>query len=199
MRRRPISPSSTCSKNSSRRFLTAYHDTQFLFLANIDPTLQAAVRREMDGVRMTGGDTMNFWITELPNELRETLKLVNVLLINDIETKMLARRKQPAAGGAESACRWGRRRWSIKHGEYGATIFFREGAFGIGIIRFARRRCRLRGQGSDGRGRFVRGRIYGLHRIAGRTEPRSVEARVVLRGSHGIVCRGGFGTERLQI
>ena len=40
-----------------------YHDTQFLFLANIHPTLQAAVRREMDGVRLTGGDTMNFWIS----------------------------------------------------------------------------------------------------------------------------------------
>ncbi len=45
----------------------AYDDTKFLFLANIDPTLQAAVRREMDGVRLTGGDTMNFWINHTPN------------------------------------------------------------------------------------------------------------------------------------
>ena len=37
----------------------------------------------MNGVRMTGGDTMNFWINRTPKELRETLKLVNVLLIND--------------------------------------------------------------------------------------------------------------------
>jgi len=37
-----------------------YADTQFLFLANIHPSLQAAVRREMSGVRLTGGDTMNF-------------------------------------------------------------------------------------------------------------------------------------------
>src|SRR5262249_29375812 len=39
-----------------------YHDTQFLFLANIHPSLQAAVRLEMDRVKMTGGDTMNYWI-----------------------------------------------------------------------------------------------------------------------------------------
>src|SRR5271155_6249836 len=70
-----------------------YADTQFLFLANIHPTLQAAVRREMDGVRLTGGDTMNFWIKGTPVELKETLKLVNVLLINDTETKMLAGEK----------------------------------------------------------------------------------------------------------
>ncbi|MGA8540633.1 MAG: sugar kinase, partial [Terriglobales bacterium] len=60
-----------------------YADTDFLFLANIHPTLQAAVRLEMNGVRLTGGDTMNFWIQRTPGELAETLKLVNVLLIND--------------------------------------------------------------------------------------------------------------------
>ena len=70
-----------------------YADTQFLFLANIDPTLQAAVSREMNGVRLTGCDTMNFWIQRTPKELAETLKLVNVLLINDTEVKMLAGEK----------------------------------------------------------------------------------------------------------
>src|SRR5258706_5621068 len=63
-----------------------YADTDFLFLANIHPTLQTTVRREMNGVRLTGGDTMNFWIKGTPKELAETLKMVNVLLINDTET-----------------------------------------------------------------------------------------------------------------
>src|SRR5277367_4152299 len=70
-----------------------YQGTEFLFLANIHPALQTAVRLEMDGVRLTGGDTMNFWIKGTPKELAETLKLVNVLLINDTETKMLADEK----------------------------------------------------------------------------------------------------------
>ena len=48
-----------------------YADTQFLFLANIHPTLQAAVRLEMDGVRLTGGDTMNFWIRARPRSWRK--------------------------------------------------------------------------------------------------------------------------------
>ncbi len=108
-----------------------YHDTQFLFLANIHPTLQAAVRREMDGVRLTGGDTMNFWINGTPNELAEMLKLVNVLLINDAEAKMIARETNlPRA--AQKVLAMGPQALVIKHGEYGATIFFREGAFGIG-------------------------------------------------------------------
>src|SRR5450755_2170095 len=75
------------------RIPAEYADTQFLFLANIHPSLQTAVRLEMNGVRLTGGDTMNFWINGTPKELAETLKLVNILVINDTETKMLAGEK----------------------------------------------------------------------------------------------------------
>ncbi len=108
-----------------------YSDTQFLFLANIHPTLQSAVRLEMEDVRLTGGDTMNFWINGAPEELAETLKLVNILLINDTETRMLAGEKNlPRA--ARKVISMGPNALVVKHGEYGATIFFREGAFGIG-------------------------------------------------------------------
>ena len=72
------------------RIPNEYEDTDFLFLANIQPTLQANVRRKMSAVRLTGCDTMNYWIKGTPKELAETLKLVNVLLINDTEAKMLA-------------------------------------------------------------------------------------------------------------
>jgi sugar/nucleoside kinase (ribokinase family) len=108
-----------------------YEDTKFLFLANIQPTLQANVRRSMNGVRLTGCDTMNYWINGTPKELAETLKLVDVLLINDTETKMLAHETNlPRA--AQKVLAMGPKALVIKHGEYGATIFFREGAFGIG-------------------------------------------------------------------
>jgi sugar/nucleoside kinase (ribokinase family) len=108
-----------------------YGDTEYLFLANIQPTLQANVRRKMNGVRLTGCDTMNYWIKGSPKELAETLKLVNVLLINDTEAKMLAHESNlPRA--AQKVLAMGPQALVIKHGEYGATIFFREGAFGIG-------------------------------------------------------------------
>ena len=108
-----------------------YMDSKFLFLGNIHPTLQASVRREMNGVQLTGGDTMNFWINRTRPELLETLKVINVLLINDTEAKMLAGEGNlPRA--AQKVLAMGPQALVIKHGEYGATIFFREGAFGIG-------------------------------------------------------------------
>jgi sugar/nucleoside kinase (ribokinase family) len=108
-----------------------YMDSKFLFLGNIHPSLQATVRHEMNGVQFTGGDTMNFWINGTRPELLQTLRLINILLINDGEAKMLAaERNLPRA--AQKVLAMGPQALVIKHGEYGATIFFREGAFGIG-------------------------------------------------------------------
>ena len=72
------------------RIPVEYQDSDFLFLANIQPTLQADVRRKMNHVRLVGCDTMNYWINGTPKELADTLKLVDILLINDAEAKMLA-------------------------------------------------------------------------------------------------------------
>jgi sugar/nucleoside kinase (ribokinase family) len=106
-----------------------YHDSQFLFLANIHPSLQAQVRRQMNRVQLTGGDTMNYWINRTPQELSETLRLINILLINDTETKMLANDASlPRA--ARKVLTMGPQVLVVKHGEYGATVFFREGTFG---------------------------------------------------------------------
>ena len=114
-----------------KRFL----DTEFLFLANIDPLLQAGVRRQMPNTRLVGGDTMNYWINRKPQDLAETLKLIDVLLINDTETKMLAGDSSLPRAAAKVLAR-GPRGLVVKHGEYGATIFFREGAVGIGTHPF---------------------------------------------------------------
>jgi sugar/nucleoside kinase (ribokinase family) len=118
-------------ENFQPRIPNEYMDSKFLFLGNIHPGLQATVRQEMNGVQLTGGDTMNFWINGTRPELIQTLKLIDVLLINDTEAKMLANeRNLPRA--AHKVLAMGPKALVIKHGEYGATIFFREGAFGVG-------------------------------------------------------------------
>ncbi len=107
-----------------------YLDSDFLFLANIDPVLQANVRRQMTSARLVGGDTMNYWINSKRDDLGNTLKLMDVLLINDTEAKMLARESNmPRA--ANQVLAMGPKALVIKHGEYGATVFFRDGAWGV--------------------------------------------------------------------
>jgi len=113
------------------RIPAEYQDSEFLFLGNIHPALQKTVRDEMNKVRLTGGDTMNYWIQGSRKELGETLKLVDVLLINDGEARMLAD-ESSVPRAARKVMAMGPKALVIKHGEYGATIFFRDGAFGIG-------------------------------------------------------------------
>lgn len=107
-----------------------YADTDYLFLANIQPGLQTQVRDKMPRVKLVGGDTMNLWINIKRDELAETLKRVDVLLINDGEAKMLAG-DQSLTRAARKVLEMGPKAVVVKHGEYGATIFFCRGAFGL--------------------------------------------------------------------
>jgi sugar/nucleoside kinase (ribokinase family) len=175
-----------------------YEDTDFLFLANIQPTLQADVRRNMNGVRLTGCDTMNYWIKGTPRELAETLKLVNVLLINDTETKMLARETNlPRA--AQKVLAMGPQALVIKHGEYGATIFFRDGAFGIGRHPFRAPALPIEEvKDPTGAGDSFAGGFMGY--VASQKElNREVLKRALFYGGvMGSFAVERFGTERLQ-
>ncbi|MGE0404795.1 MAG: PfkB family carbohydrate kinase [Candidatus Korobacteraceae bacterium] len=112
-----------------------YQDSKFLFLGNMDPGLQSSVRKQLNGASLVGGDTMNFWISGKRDELVEMLRMLDILLINDGEAKQLANDPSlPRA--ARKILAIGPKALVIKHGEYGATVFFREGAFGIGTHPF---------------------------------------------------------------
>jgi len=100
----------------------AYRDSEFLFLANIDPVLQRRVREEMPGVRLVAGDTMNYWIKDHRPALLEVLKGLDVLLINDTEARMLAGNNN-LVQAARAVMAMGPRSLVVKHGEYGATLF----------------------------------------------------------------------------
>lgn len=175
-----------------------YQDTDFLFLANIQPTLQADVRRRMNHVRLTGCDTMNYWIKGTPKELAETLALVNVLLINDTEAKMLAGESSlPRA--AQKVLAMGPQALVIKHGEYGATIFFREGAFGIGRHPFRAPALPIEEvKDPTGAGDSFAGGFMGY--VASQEElNRDVLKRALFYGGvMGSFAVERFGTERLQ-
>jgi sugar/nucleoside kinase (ribokinase family) len=175
-----------------------YDDTDFLFLANIQPTLQASVRRHMNGVCLTGCDTMNYWINRTPKELAETLRLVDLLLINDTEAKMLAGETNlPRA--AHKVLAMGPRALVIKHGEYGATIFFGEGAFGMGRHPFRAPALPIEEvKDPTGAGDSFAGGFMGY--LASQKEvTREVLKRALFYGGvMGSFAVEQFGTERLQ-
>ena len=175
-----------------------YRDSEFLFLGNIDPTLQASVRRQMNGARLVGGDTMNYWINNTHAELLETLKVMDVLIINDAEAKSLAGETNlPRA--AQKVLAMGPQALVMKHGEYGATIFFREGAFGIGHHPFRAPALPIEEVvDPTGAGDSFAGGFMGYIASQGELN-REVLKRAMFYGSvMGSFAVERFGTERLQ-
>ena len=110
------------------RLPAAYRRQPYLLLGNIQPGLQRAVRAQMEAVRLTGGDTMNYWIRETREELRETLKEWDVLLINDSEARMLAGCHN-LRQAAQRILEMGPGTLVVKRGEYGAILFHPRGHF----------------------------------------------------------------------
>lgn len=175
-----------------------YYNSDFLFLANIDPVLQAQVRDAMPKVKLVGGDTMNYWIKDHRQNLGEMLKRVDVLLINDTEAKMLAGDSSlPRA--ARKVIALGPRALVIKHGEYGATIFFRDGEFAGGHHPFRAPALPLdEVRDPTGAGDSFAGGFMGY--IASQGEvTRNVLKHAMFYGSvMGSFSVEQFGTERLQ-
>lgn len=99
-----------------------YRESPYLLLGNIQPALQRDVREQMTCLRAAGGDTMNYWIQDYRQELLETLKGWDFLLINDGEARMLSGRHNLRQAAAE-ILGMGPSTLVVKRGEYGAVLF----------------------------------------------------------------------------
>jgi len=106
----------------------AYRPEPYLFLGNIQPDLQKMVRTQMPGVKLTGGDTMNYWIKDFRGPLLETLKEWDFLLINDSEARQLSGEHNLRRAAAR-IMEMGPHTLVIKRGEYGAILFHPSGHF----------------------------------------------------------------------
>ena len=103
---------------------------RLLFLANIQPTLQRSVREQCPRAEFVAMDTMNYWITSTKDELTETIKVVDCLIINDAEARQLT--DEPNIHrAARAVMSMGPRAVVLKRGEYGATLFTEKGYFAV--------------------------------------------------------------------
>ena len=106
----------------------SYQDAEFVFLANIDPDLQRDVLGQVKSPKLVAWDTMNFWIEGKRDSLIETLKAVDILIINDGEARELAREVN-LVKAAKKILSLGPLTLVIKQGEYGALMFTEDSVF----------------------------------------------------------------------
>ncbi len=99
-----------------------YKESEFVFLANIDPELQLDVLKQINEPKLIVLDTMNFWISGKRQELEEVLKVVDILVVNDEEAKELTGEKG-LIKATKAIPAMGPKSVIVKKGEHGAMLY----------------------------------------------------------------------------
>ena len=103
-------------------------NAEYVFLANIQPTLQRQVREQCTNAKFVAMDTMNYWITSAKDELMKTIEAVDCMIINDAEVRQLT--EEPNIHkAARKIMDHGLKALVVKRGEYGATLFTKDEFF----------------------------------------------------------------------
>ncbi len=106
----------------------SYRDTPMILLGNIQPSLQATVVDQATNRGFVAGDTMNYWIERTPNQLAQTIRGWDAILINDEEARQLSGETSLRASAAAIQA-MGPTSVVIKRGEYGAALFHGDDCF----------------------------------------------------------------------
>jgi sugar/nucleoside kinase (ribokinase family) len=107
----------------------SYQGAEFLMLGNLDPAIQKKVILQMKKrPKLIVMDTMNFWMEIAMPQLEETLKLVDVLMVNDSEARQLTGQFS-LVKAAKEILKMGPKYLIIKKGEHGALLFHEDKVF----------------------------------------------------------------------
>lgn len=96
----------------------SYRESRYVFLGNIDPKLQLDILSQVREPKIVALDTMNFWIGKSPQLLREVIRSVDIVVINEAEIRELTGEFN-LIRAARKLMRMGPERVVIKRGEYG--------------------------------------------------------------------------------
>jgi sugar/nucleoside kinase (ribokinase family) len=108
----------------------ASRQSDVLFLANIQPELQLAVRQECTAAKFVAMDSMDLWINIAHDALVETIRTVDCLILNDEELEMLTG-KPTTVAAANELLGWGLKAVVAKQGKYGAALFTPDDVFSL--------------------------------------------------------------------
>ena len=177
-----------------------YLDSEYLFLANIDPVLQLRVRQQMPNVKLVAGDTMNYWINAHRENLLKVLRELDVLIINDRETRLLTGETN-GLKAARKVLEMGPKSLVVKYGEHGSGAFFTPEVFATrDVTKLFRAPATPQEEVVDptGAGDSFAGGFFGYIASQGELTPEVFRTAMFYGCVMGSLSVEAFGTERLQ-
>jgi sugar/nucleoside kinase (ribokinase family) len=169
-----------------------YRSAKYVFLANIAPDLQRSVLHQVKGrPKLAALDTMNYWIERTNAELRETLRHVDILMINDSETRQLSS-EHNLLRAAKHIFKMGPTTLVVKRGEYGAMMVDKRGVFCVPAFPLEEP------HDPTGAGDSFAGGFMGFLAGAGRHDDAALRRAMVYGSVMGSFAVERFGLDRLR-
>ena len=112
------------------RVSAATRKLPFVYLGNIAPALQLGVLEQFAAPKLVACDTINHWIETARAEFEAILPRLDLLVLNDEETRLLAQERNTVRA-ARRILERGVKRMLVKRGEYGAILFSADSVFAV--------------------------------------------------------------------
>ena len=167
-----------------------FRDTPNVFLANIAPGLQLKVLDQVAAPRLVALDTMNYWIERTLDELIRAISRVQIVLINDSETRELAREAN-LRRAALKILALGPRLLVVKKGEHGAVTFSDDLLFAVPGIPLDNV------IDPTGAGDAFAGGFLGYLAASGDLSPEGLRRATIYGSAMGSLCCEAFSVDRL--
>lgn len=183
-----------CFETFSPKVPESYQDADVLMLGNITPSIQKTIIEQFkQRPKMIIMDTMNFWMDTTPNELEETIRMVDVLTINDEEARQLSG-EFVLLKAAKKILAKGLKYLIIKKGDNGALLFSADGKMFSAPALILDTVVDPTGAGDSFAGGFA-----GYIAAKGKTDFETVKSAIIAGSVMGSFCCEKFGTENLQV
>ncbi|WP_214072366.1 PfkB family carbohydrate kinase [Mucilaginibacter sp. dw_454] len=169
-----------------------YQDCEYLMLGNLTPQVQQTViKRLKNRPKLIVMDTMNFWMDIAMDDLLETIKLIDVLTINDAEARQLSG-EYSLVKAARKILTLGPKYLIIKKGEHGALLFHEDKIFSAPALPLAEV------FDPTGAGDTFAGGFIGYMAKVGNVNFHNMKNAIIFGSALASFCVEKFGTEKIK-
>lgn len=169
-----------------------YQDCEYLMLGNLTPQIQQTViKRLKNRPKLIVMDTMNFWMDIAMDDLLETIKMVDVLTINDAEARQLSG-EYSLVKAARKILTMGPTYLIIKKGEHGALLFHEDKIFSAPALPLAEV------FDPTGAGDTFAGGFIGYMAKVGTVNFHNMKNAIIFGSALASFCVEKFGTEKIK-
>ncbi|RYU90685.1 sugar kinase [Mucilaginibacter terrigena] len=169
-----------------------YQDCHYLMLGNLTPQVQQTViKRLKNRPKLIVMDTMNFWMDIAMDDLLETIKMVDVLTINDAEARQLSG-EYSLVKAAKKILTMGPKYLIIKKGEHGALLFHENHIFSAPALPLAEV------FDPTGAGDTFAGGFIGYMAKVGTVNFNNMKNAIIFGSALASFCVEKFGTEKIR-